>query len=104
MIESVAERAPVRLLTGHDRPDLPPGDDWTMASDHGAFHEVGIPFLYFGVEDHPGYHHPSDTFENITPEFYGNAVETILDFLMGADREGQTILGARQPVPAGAGR
>jgi hypothetical protein len=99
LVEEVADGARVTLLMGHDSPDLPPGDDWTMASDHGPFHQQGIPFIYFGVEDHPGYHHPSDTFENITPEFYGDAVETILDFLMVADREGQMILEEREAVP-----
>jgi hypothetical protein len=95
LVEEVAEGAPVTLLMGHDSPDLPPGDDWTMASDHGPFHQVGIPFIYFGVEDHPGYHHPSDTFENITPEFYGSAIETILDFVILADRRGERILESR---------
>ena len=87
-VEEVAARAPVELLMGHDSPDLPPGDDWTMASDHAPFHEAGIPFIYFGVEDHEGYHHPTDTFDRITPEFYGDAVETILDFLLLVDRDG----------------
>ena len=95
LVEEVAAEAPVRLLMGHDSPDLPPGDDWTMASDHGPFHEAGIPFIYFGVEDHPGYHHPSDTFQNITPGFYVNAVETVLDFLLVVDREAEAILEAR---------
>lgn len=100
-IEAVAEDAPVTLLTGHDSPDLPPGDDWTMASDHGPFHERGVPFIYFGVEDHPGYHHPSDTFENITPDFYVRAVETVLAFLRRADAELPAIHAAREEaVPA----
>ena len=92
LVEKVARTERLTLLMGHDRPDLPPGDDWTMASDHGAFHEQGIPFIYFGVEDHPGYHNPTDTFENITPDFYVAAVETVLDFLLAADREGEMIL------------
>jgi hypothetical protein len=87
-VEEVAGRAKVDLLMGHDSPDLPPGDDWTFLSDHGPFHEAGIPFLYFGVEDHPGYHDPSDTFDRITPEFYVSAVETILDFLLLVDAQG----------------
>jgi Zn-dependent M28 family amino/carboxypeptidase len=86
LVEEVAGRARVTLRTGHDRPDLPVRDDWTMLSDHGAFHEVGIPFVYFGVEDHPDYHRPTDTFENIDPDFYVRAVETVLDFVRTADR------------------
>lgn len=85
LVEAVAAGAPVTLLTGHDTPDLPPGDDWTFASDHAPFHEAGIPFVYFGVEDHPGYHDPSDTFEAVTPEFFVGAVETILAFLRRVD-------------------
>lgn len=101
LVEEVAADAPVSLLRGHDSPDLPPGDDWTTASDHGPFHERGIPFIYFGVEDHGGYHNPTDTFENITPEFYVAAVETILDFLLVADRDGQAILEERSGAAAG---
>lgn len=85
-VERVAASSRVKLLLGHDRPDLPPGDDWTNASDHGAFHAVGIPFLYFGVEDHEDYHRPSDEFEGADPEFFVGAVETILDVILELDR------------------
>jgi Zn-dependent M28 family amino/carboxypeptidase len=86
LVERVAARSEIAVLPGHDRPDLPPRDDWTMQSDHGAFHEVGIPFVYFGVEDHDDYHRPTDTFENIDPAFFVRAVATILDFVTEADR------------------
>ncbi len=95
LVEDAAARSRISLLMGHDRPDLPPGDDWTMSSDHGPFHQAGIPFLYFGVEDHPGYHNPADVFEDITPGFYVEAVETILDMLLLIDRSGERILEAR---------
>ncbi|TVP50478.1 MAG: M28 family peptidase [Gemmatimonadales bacterium] len=97
LVAEAAERSRISLLMGHDRPDLPPGDDWTMSSDHGPFHQAGIPFLYFGVEDHPGYHNPTDVFEEITPEFYLEAVETILDVLRLIDQAGERILEARSP-------
>ena len=83
-LHEVGQFADVDLILGYDSPDDP--QDWTMASDHGAFHEADIPFIYFGVEDHPGYHDPSDVFEDITPEFYVNAVETVLDFVLLMDR------------------
>jgi len=86
LVEGVAEGAPVTLLTGHDRPDLPPGDDWTNASDHGPFHQAGVPFLYFGVEDHPDYHQPTDTADGIQPDFHAAATETVLRVLEAADR------------------
>jgi hypothetical protein len=95
VVEEAAALSRISLLMGHDRPDLPPGDDWTMSSDHGPFHQAGIPFLYFGVEDHPGYHNPGDVFEDITPGFYVEAVETILDVLLLVDRTGERILEAR---------
>jgi len=86
VVERIAERAPVRLLMGHDSPDLPPGQDWTSASDHGAFHAAGIPFLYFGVEDHEDYHRPSDEFDGIQPDFYAAAVRTVLATVLELDR------------------
>lgn len=95
-IERIAPRAPLTLRTGHDRPDLPRGDDWTNASDHGAFHAKGIPFLYFGVEDHPDYHRPSDEYENIDPDFYTRAVRTILGVILEVDRDPSPILEARE--------
>ncbi len=67
----------VKLILGHDEPN-PPQDDWTNQSDHFAFHEAKIPFIYFGVEDHKDYHKATDEFQNINQKFYVNAVETIL--------------------------
>ena len=43
--------APITLISGHD--GEPGRDDWTNQSDQGAFHRKGIPFIYFGEEDHP---------------------------------------------------
>lgn len=69
--------AKIKLLTGHDnKKDW--RNDWTYSSDQGSFHKKGIPFLYFGVEDHADYHKPTDDFENINPEFYIEAVKTII--------------------------
>lgn len=90
LVERVAARSRITLLTGHDSPDLPPGDDWTMASDHGPFHHAGIPFLYFGVEDHADYHRPSDEAEKVDPTFYVAAVETVIDAIREIDREPPT--------------
>jgi Zn-dependent M28 family amino/carboxypeptidase len=84
MIEEFTAGAPVNVLFGYDSDEW--DQDWTMASDHGPFHQKGIPFIYFGVEDHPHYHQPTDTFENINPEFYGDAVETIITVLVNLDQ------------------
>lgn len=62
---------------GHDSPEPTPADDWTLASDHGYFHKAGIPFLYFGVEDHEDYHKPTDDAERIMPDFYQQVCELV---------------------------
>lgn len=97
LVGEVAAASKIELLIGHDRPDLPPGDDWTDSSDHGPFHQAGIPFLYFGEEDHPGYHRPTDDAQDITRDFYVEAIETVLDFLLLADRDADRIYQARRP-------
>ena len=76
-LEKVQKKAKVKLLLGHDNPKQG-HDDWTNQSDQGAFHAAKIPFIYFGVEDHADYHKPTDDFENIQPEFYVGAVETVI--------------------------
>jgi Zn-dependent M28 family amino/carboxypeptidase len=85
-LDRLARRAPVKLLLGHDRPGLPPGDDWTNSSDHGAFHAAGVPFVYFGVEDHKDYHKPTDDFGTITPDFFAKAAATVAAFVIDVDR------------------
>ena len=54
IVEAAARTSTVPVHLGHDRSQWLTGliADWTDASDHGSFHDVGIPFLYFGVEDH----------------------------------------------------
>jgi len=66
----------IKLLKGHDQGKWK--DNWTYASDHASFHKKGIPFLYFGVEDHIDYHQPTDDYENIQPDFYIEAVKVIM--------------------------
>ncbi|AUP79827.1 M28 family peptidase [Flavivirga eckloniae] len=66
----------IKLIAGHDGcDDL---ENWTYASDHVHFYKKGIPFLYFGVENHEDYHEPTDDFENIHPKFYVEAVNVII--------------------------
>lgn len=85
LVERVAERAPVKLRIGHDRPGVAGQDDWTSASDHGPFHAAGIPFLYFGVEDHEDYHKATDEVAGIQPDFFARAVATVIDALTELD-------------------
>lgn len=83
IVEQV-DALPLQLKFGHDTPDLG-NDDWTNSSDHGPFHKKGIPFLYFGVEDHAHYHKPTDDFENVNKEFYIRATHAILDCILALD-------------------
>ncbi len=73
----------IKFSLGHD--GLDGKDDWTTQSDHAHFYKNNIPFLYFGVEDHPGYHKPSDEFQYIHPEFYFNAVKFITNTIADLD-------------------
>jgi len=78
-LDTVETGAPqgVTLLRGHDSPEW--GDqDWTRQSDHYPFFAAGIPFVYFGVEDHAHYHRPSDTFETIPQAEFLGFVETLV--------------------------
>lgn len=70
-------RPPVVLRFGHDTAGAK-GDDWTRDSDHFPFHEAGIPFIYFGVEDEAQHHKPTDDAETVTREFFVGAANTIL--------------------------
>ena len=87
ILRDVQTRASVRILFGHDRPAGSAGgrDDWTNLSDHGAFHAAGIPFVYFGVEDHPDYHRPTDTLDRIEPRFFGNVADMVVEAIRTFD-------------------
>ena len=51
-----------------------------------SLHREKIPFIYFGVEDHPDYHRPTDDFEKIDQAFYIKAVETVVESLRALDK------------------
>jgi Zn-dependent M28 family amino/carboxypeptidase len=82
-LEKIAKTSAVKLLFGHDSGNST--DNWTTASDHAPFHWAGIPFVYFGVEDHQDYHQPTDVFARIQPKFFVNAVSTIVDAVIALD-------------------
>ncbi len=85
-VEEVQQRAAVKILFGHDRPNpADRRDDWTNLSDHSEFHKAGLPFVYFGVEDHPDYHLPTDTADRINPRFFGDVADMIVDALRTFD-------------------
>ena len=95
-LDGLATRSGVTLRMGHDDPNGPRGDDWTSQSDHGAFHRAGIPFVYFGVEDHPDYHRATDETDRLMPDFYAAAVNTVLDAIRTFDRNLGAIAAARR--------
>lgn len=75
----------LNLLFGHDDPEGKL-DDWTLASDHGPFHQQGVPFIYFGVDDHEHYHQHTDEFETIPQDFYKASTELILNAILAFDQ------------------
>jgi Zn-dependent M28 family amino/carboxypeptidase len=89
IVLDVQRRSGVTIKMGHDRPKKKrtDPDDWTNQSDHGAFNDVHVPFLYFGVEDHADYHKPTDTADKIDPTFFGNAADMIVEALVTLDRK-----------------
>jgi Zn-dependent M28 family amino/carboxypeptidase len=84
ILEPTASRAKIKVLFGHDSGGGQ--NDWTTQSDHRAFHEAGIPFIYFGVEDHPDYHRPTDTADKINGTFFYEAALTVLDAVTAIDQ------------------
>ena len=87
ILEDVRRQSAVAVEFGHDRPNRRKGsaEDWTDLSDHGAFHRRGIPFVYFGVEDHADYHEPTDTADRIDPAFFGAVADTIVESIRALD-------------------
>lgn len=86
LLEEVQARASVHILFGHDRPlDRSGLEDWTRSSDHGPFHDAGIPFVYFGVEDHPDYHKATDTAGRIDVRFFGDVADMVIEAMRTFD-------------------
>ena len=88
IVETAALTSAVPVHLGHDRSRFLTGltADWTDASDQGSFHDAGVPFLYFGVEDHDDVHEPSDVADRIDAAFYTASAETVLSALLAADQ------------------
>jgi hypothetical protein len=84
-IEHLQSTSKVTIRFGHDTPDLG-SQDWTMLSDHGAFHEAGMPFVYFGVEDHEDYHRPTDTVDRVDRRFFADVTALVIDAVVALDR------------------
>lgn len=87
VITQQQQRSAVKLIPANDRPWYKAGHvaDYTLSSDHGVFHQQGVPFIYFGVPDHPDYHTERDTADKVDIAFYHQAVESVLGFLQLLD-------------------
>ena len=81
MVDEVQSKINVKLLMGHDGGSS--GNDWSHASDHTAFDDRGIPFLYIGVEDHNDYHQTTDTYQKINYSSYIENCNMILLMVKG---------------------
>lgn len=85
IIKNADKNTGINIKFGHDLPGTGV-DDWTMQSDQSPFAKEKIPFLYFGVEDHPDYHKPSDTFAHINQDFFYAASNAILQSTILLDK------------------
>jgi len=98
-LNEIAKASAVKLRLGHDQGENS-SDNWTDASDHAPFREMGVPFAYFGVEDHRDYHRPTDVFASIDPKFFINAATTILAAVLVFDENLEAISTSRlNPKP-----
>ncbi|MEP1145259.1 MAG: M20/M25/M40 family metallo-hydrolase [Henriciella sp.] len=97
-VDEVAATAPVEIKRGFDQGDG--REDWTMLSDHAAFFRVGIPHLYFGVEDHPDYHKPSDDFEKVDQEWFLKSIDSVVAIAITMDEKLGDIQAMREASAA----
>ncbi len=85
-VDSIKPFTSVKVLLGHDAP-TEGHNDWTNQSDHYPFHKAKIPYLYFGVEDHPDYHKPTDTYDKVDKHFYFQVCNMIRETIVVLDRQ-----------------
>lgn len=87
ILVKVAQTAPVGLKLGHDTDADGKQNNWTDQSDHYAFAEKGVPWIYFGVEDHPEYHRATDDFATVPQDFFRRSVATVVEASLALERE-----------------
>lgn len=83
IVEALVPASGVTVKMGYDTGTG--RDNWTSLSDQGAFHAQGIPFVYFGVEDHADYHEPTDDPEKVNAGWYYAAARTVAAFVTRLD-------------------
>jgi Zn-dependent M28 family amino/carboxypeptidase len=92
-LQNVAQ-PPVVLAFGHDTPGEK--EDWTRDSDHYVFHEAGIPWIYFGVEDFEQHHKATDDAATIGREFLAGVASTVIVAVREFDTHLEQIAAPRQ--------
>jgi len=60
--------------------------NYTKASDQYAFYKAKIPFIYYGVGEHPNYHSPNDDFAHANLAFFMKASDFILQKILFIDQ------------------
>jgi Zn-dependent M28 family amino/carboxypeptidase len=91
ILETLAKAAPITLKLGHDTDAEGKDNNWTNQSDHYAFQQKGLPWVYFGVEDHPEYHKPTDDFATVPQDFFVKAATTVVSAVRAFDAGLETV-------------
>jgi len=90
-LQFLHHRGPGRMARNNPR------YDWPNASDHGPFYRAGIPYLFFGGQEHPHYHTPDDTWQRIEPEFLAMAMQAIWQTVQWLEQQQPQTLQAAKP-------
>lgn len=86
-VEKVNPEGNLKWRFSNDDPEKYKGkDNWTNSSDHGPFHAAKIPFIYFGVDDHPDYHQSTDDFSKVNPDTLTSCVTMVLNSVIELDK------------------
>ncbi len=71
---------------GRDKSSFKRKINWNNASDHGAFHQKRIPFIYYGVGTHKNYHTENDEYENSNHSLLVNSTNAVYQQLLYIDK------------------
>jgi len=94
ILVKLASQVPVTLKLGHDTDADGKQNNWTDQSDHYAFGEKGVPWIYFGVEDHPEYHKSTDDFATIPQDFFKRSIATVIQASLALEGNLDAVAGA----------
>jgi Zn-dependent M28 family amino/carboxypeptidase len=91
-VNAIAAESTVPLMIGHDRWSIRRGENWTHESDHGSFHDAGIPWLHFGVSNHEATHETTDEADCIDEDFFVHAARTVHHGVRHLDEVAEELL------------